>query len=238
MHQGTRPNFILIFAIGVSLFGSMTTLLIALYPPIGRQNLSWRKPLVGSVFTLVCVSGVVAAFFPRKCSEGLAFKKTEPIANSNVRHNTHVTVKGHHPDCGRFSSHVISRGGVSSCAACTGLIVGAIVALMGTTLYFFLGLDFWQVSLPAILVGELGLLSGFVQFRFKGYGRLIMNAFFVLATFLILIGVDKLAESAYIDLYVVGLIFFWLWTRVLISQWDHWRICHGCRLCETKEKRN
>ncbi|MBS7638359.1 hypothetical protein KEJ49_05700 [Candidatus Bathyarchaeota archaeon] len=49
------------------------------------------------------------------------------------------SIKGHHPDCGRFKAHTINIFGRALCAACTGLLLGALLILPGGILYFFLG---------------------------------------------------------------------------------------------------
>jgi hypothetical protein len=240
MPLNTRLNFILPFAIGVSLFGLFTTLMFAFYPSLAIQdNFLWRKPLIGLLFTLICVFGIAAVFFPQKCSETSHSQQTEkqPILETENRnfHEISINFKGHHPDCGRFSAHVAKIKGHVFCAACTGLLFGAFIALTATALYFFAEWNVVGVGLPAVLVGQIGVLLGFVQFKFKSHFRLAVNAFFVFACFLTLAGIDKLAESIFIDLYVIALIIFWLLTRILISQWDHWKICHTCkRSCKLK----
>jgi len=241
MRQGINPIFILVFAVSVSLFGLFTTLMLTLYPPTIQENLLWRKPLIGSIFTLICISGIVAVFFPKKCSQTFDFPKTEkpPISNTEDPdfHKISITLKGHHPDCGKYSAHVIQVNNHVLCAACTGLLLGALVSIAGTTLYFFGGWDIGQTGFPAVLFGEVGIVLGFIQFKCKGCTRLVLNALFVFAAFLTLVGIDKIAENTFIDLYLVFLIVFWLWTRILISQWNNWRICHTCKIpCKLKER--
>ena len=241
MPQGTNPIFILMLTVSVSLFGLFTTLMLTLYPPTIQENLLWRKPLIGSIFTLICVSGIVAVFFPKKCSQTFDLRKTEKPAISNTEdpdfHKIPVTLKGHHPDSGKYSAHVIHMNNHVICAACTGLLLGALISIAGTTLYFFGGWDIGQTGFPIVLLGEIGIVLGFIQSKFKGYTRLVLNAFFVFAAFLTLIGIDKIAENIFIDLYLVFLIVFWLSTRIMISQWNNWRICRTCEIpCKLKER--
>jgi hypothetical protein len=238
MPLNIRLNFVLPFAVGVSLFGSFTILMLAMYPPAAQENFLWRKPLTGILFTLICVFGIVAVFFPKKCSETYLHQTEKPTISETENpdfHEISINFKGHHPDCGRFSAHVAHIDGHVFCVACTGLLLGGLIALTGTALYFFVEWNIVEVGLSAVLVGQIGILLGFVQFKFKGYARLTLNAFFVFACLLTLVGIDKLAESIFINLYMIALITFWLLTRILISQWDHWRICHTCKLsCELK----
>jgi len=151
-------------------------------------------------------------------------------------HQTNAT--SHHPDCERFSAHVIQVGARTLCAACTGLLLGAFVAFIGTVFYFFGGWQIEEVSFPIVLIGLVWATLGFLQFKFRGFVRSILNALFVLGAFLILVGIDELTESLIIDLFLVALIVFWILTRIRISQWDHWRICSSCESpCEVGEKK-
>jgi hypothetical protein len=238
--KGMRSNFILIFTVSVSLFGSFTTVMLALNPPLAQENLSWRKPLIGSLFSAICMVGIIAALFPKKCSEAFHLPRIEERTISEAgtlnSEKRSIMLKGHHPNCGRFSAHVIRMNKRVFCAACTGLLVGAFGALVGAVLYFFGGWDFGQFGFSAVLVGQVGIVLGFIQFKFGGCARLIVNAFFVFGAFLSLVGIDSVAGNVFVDLYLIVLIVFWLVTRILISQWDHWRICHKCGfVCELKE---
>jgi hypothetical protein len=241
MLQSRELRFILIFTIGVSLFGSFTTLMLAFYQPVSHENFFWRKPLIGSIFSLICISGLVTVFFPQKCSEMFHLNETKRPKGSNDKNSGHpeatIVLKGHHPACGRFSAHTARVGTRVFCAACAGLFLGAVIACIGTVLYFFSGLSFYQLGFMTVLAGQVGLFLGFIQFRFRGHARLIINALFVFATLLTLSSIDRLVENTLIDVYLIFLIIFWLWTRITISEWDHLRICHACgQKCKTKKK--
>jgi hypothetical protein len=186
------------------------------------------------------MSGIIATFFPRKCSSTLDSqeKGKQPISPAE-KQTLQVTVKGHHPDCGEFPAHVIRVEGHFFCAACTGLFLGALLALLGTILYFFVGLEFVHIGFLVVLIGQAGIILGFVQLKFKNFIRSALNAFFVFGAYLVLMGVDMIGENALIDFYLIGLIIFWIWTRILLSQWDHWRTCQACKLnCELKKNRD
>jgi hypothetical protein len=216
-------------------------LMIALYQPASQENFFWRKPLIGSIFSLICISGLITVFFPERCSEALYLHETErpkdqKDKNPSIR-TTPIILKGHHPACGRFSAHTVRIGVHVYCAACAGLLLGAIIAFAGAGLYFFAGLNSEQLGISTVLIGQAGLILGFIQFKFRGYARLISNAFFVFAAFLTLTGIDRLVKNTFIDVYVIFLVIFWLWTRIMISEWDHLRICYACQQnCEDKRK--
>jgi len=231
--SNNRYDPVLTFSIGVSIFGILIVLLLALNPPITYEEFFWRKPLVGSVFSLICMLGIFAALFPKQCSQAFHFRRENMHFPS---HQTNAT--SHHPDCERFSAHVIQVGARTLCAACTGLLLGAFVAFIGTVFYFFGGWQIEEVSFPIVLIGLVWVTFGFLQFKFRGFVRSILNALFVLGASLILVGIDELTESLIIDLFLVALIVFWILTRIQISQWDHWRICSGCESpCEVGEKK-
>jgi hypothetical protein len=221
----------LIFAAGVSIFGLLIVLMLAVNPPTIYENSLWRKPLIGSIFSLICTLGILAALFPKQCSGTSHFQGNDVNITS---HRIHAA--SHHPDCKKFSAHVINVGNHMLCAACTGLLLGAIIALVGTALYFFVGWNVEGASFPAVLIGAVGIILGFLQLKFRGFVRLTLNMFFVLGAFLILVGIDELAESLFVDFFLTALIVFWILTRIQLSQWDHWRICRNCESqCEVWE---
>jgi len=238
MSKGKGLNLALFFAIAVTAFGSSTTLLFASSPLRSQENISWRRPLIGSLFSLICIAGITATFFTDRCTRTFHSQriKKQSIDGTKelVMQESSIARKGHHPDCGRFSAHTILVDGHVLCAACTGLLLGGTAALIGTALYFFMGwglsqLDFWYV-----LAGQAAVFLGFFQLKFRGYARLFVNALFAFGAFMTLACTDKLAANLLVDLYLTGLVLFWLWTRIIISQWDHGRICSRCQVCGEK----
>ena len=228
-----RHDSILMFNIGVSAFSLSIVLMLALNPPTTNEILFWRKPLVGLVFSLICAFGISSAFFPKQCSEAFHFRKGD---NNFISHLLSQTLKGHHPDCGKFSRHIMRSSNYTLCAACTGLCLGAFMVLVGSALYFFGGLRFEEMGFPAVLIGIVKVIVGFFQLKFMGFVRLASNAFFVLGAFLILVGIDELTQSLFVDLVLVIMIVFWILTRILLSQWDHSRICNSCESpCRVRE---
>jgi len=237
MKTRANLNLTLGFMIASSIFGSLVILLMVVYPPMTMQDNFWRKPFVGSIFFLICAGGSLVAVSPRKCSGAHETQMVRVLMNSDVKTDFPVSSEGHHPDCGRFSAHTIRFKGNSYCAACTGLLVGGVVAMIVAALYFFFGLNVGSVSFTAVLVGQLGLASGLIQFKFKSWTRSAANLLFVLGSSFMLIGVDQLVGSVFVDIYVSGLIVLWILTRVMVSQSDHRRICLNCGFsCGTERK--
>jgi len=227
MSQRARPNFILLFHITVSLFGLLTTLMLALRMPKVHKSSFPTKPMIGTLFSLICVFGLLAALLPRRCSRGFHFTKKN--TKKAVADTSAVSIRGHHPDCEGFSDHVIRVDNHVMCAACVGLSLGALISLTGTIFYFFLGWNISETSLPAVFIGVLGVAVGFIQMRFKGFLRSALNATFVVGSFLVLIGVCEQTQSPFASLFVIFLIVFWILTRILLSQSDHNRICRNCK---------
>ncbi len=75
------------------------------------------------------------------------------------------------------------------------------------------------------------MLVGLGQIRLSGFAKVVANAVFVVGSFMGLAGADVLGENLFLDLYVVGLVGFLLWFRILLSQWNNERVCGGCRAC-------
>jgi len=236
MPRGQPPDSLLALMLTMSIFGLVTTTALALYSSRAESSFSWRKPLIGSIFAFICVVGIVAVFFPRKCVETLSLPRGHTRTEFDVDGPASVVLKGHHPACSRFSAHTVEVHGLNLCSACTGLLFGAIIALTGTVAYFFADWNFNQAGFPSLLIGIAGIALGFLQFRFKAFLRLAINSFFVVGAFLILVNVDLLTQNLLIDLYALFLIVFWLLTRIQISKWNNGRICLSCESCELGKK--
>ncbi len=238
MKTEARPSLMMKFTLLVSLFGLFITLLMIAYPPKFSANFSLRKPLIGSIFITICAAGTAAALSPRKCSmwPDTHVPKAAPKQESKIVSS--AGSKTHHPNCGKFSVHTIQFRGNSYCAACSGLAVGASFAVAISCAYFFLGPSIGALGLLCLAIGPFGPLVGFVQFMLKGWVRVAANAFFVFGSSLFVIGVDQRMGNFFVDLYMSGLVVFWIITRITISQWDHSRICLICKYQCEREKGN
>ena len=201
-----------------------------------QETLSWRKPLIGSIFAVICIFGILAVFFPIKCSRVFDFGKgregNTPYHSRLASHGRarSPSLQGHHPPCEHYLGHVFRIGERTFCAACTGLLLGGFLALVGAILYFFGDCGFEQGTSLMVWIGAAGVGLGLFQFGFRRGIRLVLNIFFVLGAFLILVGVDNLVQNLMIDLFLEALIIFWLFARISLSQWDHERICYACKV--------
>jgi hypothetical protein len=214
--------------------------MLAYFEPPVLGNNQWRKPLVGTAFGIVCVLGIFAGVFPSKCSSTFHFRrvKQDSDQNSNLLpgNSQALLFRGHHPNCGNFGPHIFRVGNVVLCAGCVGLVIGAAVSVVGVAVFFFGGVSCWPSCYLVFWVGFLGASCGLLQYHLFSLGRssihLFVNAFFVFGVFLLLLGVDAILQNAVIDFYLVTLSLFWVYTRIMLSQFDHWRICAACAVEE------
>lgn len=230
----------LIFVLTVSFFGLLLIAIITLNPSVSQENLVWRKPIVGSMFASVCMLGILAVFFPSQCSRTFNFRQREKRSSmfygfkheKTVSENDFSALRGHHPACESFSSHVFHWGNKIFCATCSGLFLGALIVLVGIFSYFF---GNWQMKQNAsflVWVGILGVNIGLLQPLLLAVRRSSIRVFssgsLAIGTFLILVGIDELAQNLLLDVFVVFLTLFWLMMRISISQWEHEKICSVC----------
>jgi hypothetical protein len=235
----TTRHIVSAFFLAFSFFGLILVAAFANSPPTTQDSASWRKPLVGAVFSLVCGLGILAGIFPSKCSGMFHFKpaKRGKLAQERAGSDQGTpTFQGHHPDCGSFRAHVFRVGIRVFCAGCEGLILGAALSLLGAATYFFLRLSFELDYLLVFWGGFIGVSCGLLQYHLFNWGRnlvhLAVNTFFVFGVFLLLVGVDAITQNVTTDLYLIALSIFWLFTRILLSQQDHRRICTACSVEE------
>jgi hypothetical protein len=223
MPTGRKHGVALRLYVCISLIGLLMVLGLAHYASVATTHLHWRKSVVGSAFIMICLSGIVAASFPKRCSG-----RAEAQVPHNMTPSCARETKGHHSDCEEYSSHVVRLGSQTLCAACSGLVVGALAAVGVSCFYFFGEWQFLGSGFSVVCLGSVLLALGFAQFRFRGVVRLLLNALFVVGALLALIGIDSSAHDFFLDVLVLALIVFWIMTRVLISQWNHWRTCNNC----------
>ena len=197
------------------------------------SDVAFNRLLIGSLYTVLCLLGISAVFYPRKCEESFIVR-TQSKTSKNPRiepASKSVPLQGHHPDCEEFSANRIYLRQYVLCAACTGLLAGAIISLTVALFYFFIGIEFMPADSRILLIGYAGLFAGLGQFKLSGYAKMIANLSFVLGSLITLIIADLEGGSLLIDLYVFGLIVFLLLTRILISEWNNSRTCVKCETC-------
>jgi hypothetical protein len=216
---------------------SLCSLIILSILPFRFSTMSvsfpFHKELVGSLFILICVVGIVLGVFPSKCSGILHFSTS---TGSNKKDQTILTMTketftGHHPTCHHFKSHILHLTNKTLCAGCTGLIIGALISIFGSFLYFFLDFSI-EYGEFILLLGFLGVLFGLLQYHLphmeSSNVHLFVNGTFVLGALLLLIGVDTMTSNFFLQVYLLIIILFWIITRIFLSQFEHQRICAVC----------
>lgn len=219
----------LLFLVVVSVFGLVLIPILLLQPNLQADQLPFRRPLISVLYVVICVAGVIAVFYPGKCR--LMFQKPNVSLGSNNTSASEIQLKGHHPDCKEFSANRITIRGSVQCAACTGLLIGAIVAMVGIVLFSLGFFDWGTGSLWVLVTGEGLMLVGLAQIKMKGYVKMTVNALFVVGSCISLIVADLAGQSLLVDLYVLGLIVYMLWFRILLSEWNNKRVCVACGRC-------
>jgi hypothetical protein len=229
--NGKINKNVLAFLVCISLFGLILSVMFATGFAKAQDNFAWRKPLVGSTFGVLCILGMSAALYPDSCSSIFVFEKKQKYETSF--HNLQRTsLRGHHPDCGRFSSHVLDVGSTRLCATCSGFFVGASIALVGIVMFFFGQYSVGERPLVPMLIGATGVLLGLLHsilpgFR-TGFARFMASALFAMGSFIVLASVENATRSISIDFFVITLSVLWLMTDTSLSRWDHQRICSKC----------
>ena len=252
MSKSFSQRCYLSFLVSVSLFGLLLVTLPAVFPLPIREDFQWRKPLVGSVFGLICFLGIIAVFFPGHCSTIFQADNTEnekhagPVKGNTVFQKTSTIfvlkiAHGHHPSCEGFTAHEFQIGKKTFCTACMGLLLGALITLFGAAAYFFWGWNIEENISLFLISGVLSVGLGLFQYMFFDIQwrliRFLLNAFFIVGTFLVLAGIDAVANSLILDFFVIFLSIFWLFTRILLSKHTHNKICQTCNLeCEVYKK--
>jgi hypothetical protein len=219
----------LLFLVVVAVFGLALVPLLLLQSNLQGVQLPFRRPFVGALYIVICIVGTVAVFYPGKCR--MIFQKPNDSTISEKSSASPVQFKGHHPDCDEFSGNRIAIRDRDFCAACSGLLVGAIAAMVGAFLFSLGFFDSTTGSLWFLAAGEILMILGLVQIKLKGYVKMVVNALFVAGSLIILVIADLARQSFLVDVYVLGLIVFMLWIRILLSEWHNKRICVACGRC-------
>lgn len=228
MPKTNTPNFTLLFLTAATLFALALIPILLIQPNLQTETSPLRTPLISATYTIICIAGIAAVFYPNKCRTQFQKPKTSP--NIEKKPTPEIPFTGHHPNCENFKNNRITTRFSTYCAACTGLLIGAIIALAGVVL-FSLGFFAGAGNLWVLTTGEGLMLAGLTQTRTKGYTKTTINALFVVGSFISLVATDLAGQSLLIDAYVLALIVFMLWFRIQLSEWNNKRTCTTCGRC-------
>jgi hypothetical protein len=198
------------------------------------QETFWRRPLLGTLFSVECILGIFLGIYPSKFSE-LHDRKAQ-----SAHHILDPDIKyiGHHPPCGRFSGHILILRNRGLCAGCTGLVIGAVFSILGTIFYFLLDFPFPVDPVWLFILGVIGVSFGLLQYQLFNWGgsilHMLINIYLVFGVFLLLWAIDILTKNWIIELYLIILSVLWIITRIKLSQVDHRKTCGNCRTSECR----
>jgi hypothetical protein len=227
--KGEHANNNITFLIVVSVFGLLLSIFFVVHPASINDNFPFRNLVAGAAFSVICISGILAALFPSSCQSTPKIWKDNK--NGDLLEGHETTLRGHHPLCDNFSAHILSIGNKKFCATCSGLLVGATFVLLGTTLYFFGNLRIGE-PFAMVWVGTAGVTLGLLQSAFpkfsNGLTRFLASILFVVGTFLLLASINEATKNISIDLFFIAVSLLWILTKIALSQRDHQKICSLC----------
>ncbi|MGZ4857457.1 MAG: restriction endonuclease [Methanobacteriaceae archaeon] len=184
--------------------------------------------------------GMLAAVYPSKCAHlsnfKIDFKKQKPHRRIKIESQKYIIkYEGHHPNCGKFNSHVFILKGKKYCAGCTGLFLGGLLAVIGTLIYYFGYNSVYLMEFHGQIVfwiGFFAVLFSLIQLIFINLNNNLIkfssNLLLVLGSFFILIGIDAIQANISLEIYFLILVLFWILTRIRISQNNHKIRCLEC----------
>jgi hypothetical protein len=243
MREGKWKTRYLLFLVFVSFSTLCLIAMIAFLSPHVSDGFALRRQLTGLIFSVLCILGIIAVFFPQHCSrsphkersisersdsslqrEG-ALQKSSWIGGISVTH-------GHHPLCHPYRQHELVFGKKTLCSACMGLFCGALISLAAAWYVF---LQQFPYNLPDGIVFTLGAV--WIVFGLAPYvianplgpvRRFSFNALMIVGMLLALVGVDGRAQSFALNAFLIGFFVFVLFSRISLSQDKHEQICATC----------
>jgi protein-S-isoprenylcysteine O-methyltransferase Ste14 len=203
--------------ISISLAGLMILARLPFIDGVPQISLPSQKEVTGTLFIAVYALGLVAAVSPRSL-RGLGH------GSSSFR------MVGHHPDCERFRDHVVWFNGHPLCAGCSGLAIGALMGIIGSVLYFFLGFPLFMPDVVfwlGVVSVALGLIQHFIDLD-SPHVHILLNVALVCGSFMLASSLDARGASFYVEAYLLGLVVFWVAARIRVSQEEHILVCSAC----------
>ncbi len=221
----------------LSLVGLGLILLIVFRTALDPPSLDTQPQLIGFLFISICLLGAVVGVRPSVFSRPVSeeSRKTESDKSQEIDLvQQQPNLQGHHYTCDPFSDHVLHIGSRIYCAGCTGLTTGAIFSILGSFVYFFLGILLIN-ELLVFWIGFFGVLVGLVQHQLyrlflirNGFLRFTLNVVFVIGAFLLLVASNQITGDLTVDLYILCVILLWILTRIMMSKGEHERVCVQC----------
>lgn len=227
--SNNQNNIITLFLILTSIVSLILTMYLINYSNNFEEKFSFHNIIVGSTFVSLCFMGSIASIFPRNCGKIFSYKGKK---NQNAIHSLKKSnSKGHHYQCKDYSNHTLKICKKYLCATCSGLLIGAILGIIGAILYFS---GYLQVEIIPILTffGAAGVFFGLFQSiipKTKGpLSRFFSGIVFVLGTYSLLVNLDQVRNNTLVDLFFIATSIFWIFTKINLSQREHKITCLNC----------
>ena len=247
MPERGRTKGYLLVLVGISFAMLCLVVAITILTPRVVGDFAWRRPLTGSVFSLLCILGMVAVFFPQRCARRSQKELPSERSPTRIQKETYLqkssfvgvaVTHGHHPSCEPFRAHEFALGKKTVCAACLGLFCGALISLAGSACMFLLQVPISLQYGAVFVLGIIAITAGFAPYAVATslgpVRRFCANAVMIIGMFLTLVGVDGKVQSSALNALLITFFIFVLFTRILLSQNTHERICAACgRECAT-----
>lgn len=226
------------FYLGISLCGLSLLVVITLFARLSAASFPLQKPLIVTIFVIICFLGILAGIYPTRCLNIFYVKgvKDSDIYSSNSisKEGMKINIVGHHPTCGKFSNHVINYGNKTYCAGCTGLVIGAIISILGSLLYLFISPINVTGNLPFFWIGFALVFLGLIQHNLYNLGRssfhMFLNIIFPVGALFLVIEINEITDNFFLDLFLLALIIYWISTRIILSKAEHRKICAACNI--------
>jgi hypothetical protein len=207
-----------IASVAPSLIGLV--LFIGLSLGYSSPTLSFQREVSTLAFISICVLGAVAGLYPSLMRN--RFRRTPK------RGETGPDYLGHHPSCGRFETHIIRFRGRVLCAGCTGLTIGAAVAVI-VSLYEL----FYPIQVPALIILVAGVVLTTLGILQHALGReprmhLALNVALVTGVAVARIGANQVNGGLAVDVYSLTLSLYFIIARIDLSRNDHVSVCASC----------
>ena len=229
-------NVLPILYLSISFCGLCLLAVLTLFVQLSVASFPLQKPLVVTIFVIICFLGILAGISPTRCSnifDVKGFKNDSPYSSNSIgKGETKFDIVGHHPTCGKFTNHVISFANRTYCAGCTGLIAGAVTSILGSFLYFFVSPIDITICIQFFWLGFVLVLLAIFQHNLYILGKssihLFLNIIFPVGALFLVIGVNEITDNFFLDFFLFALIIYWISTRIILSKVEHRKICKDC----------
>jgi len=228
-HYGQRV--IAIASLAVSVLGLSILTIMTYNLPSNVVTQPFQRQLLVLSFMGVYVFGTVAGLSPSRLTRIPSSETPRNMATQDVvdRGRSPARLSGHHPTCGKFSSHILRLGRGVYCAGCTGLVAGALISLAGCLAYLLVGFDNGDTFFKLGMIFTLfGLLQRSVLDFNNAVLHCLLNVAFVVGTFFVLIGIIGINDNPSVGLYFLLFALYLVANRIILSDLSHRKICASC----------